>query len=179
MDVVPAIKAAQDFLKIPDRTAQNWVVSNPKKHIEMSVTMNTKRNGLYKPLVKALKNWRDNRMADSWKPKSFLLECLVYDYASNSDIDSIPKGLNGFFAFTHKKYNSYRQSHTSSPLIYDPAGTGIDVAKRWTYSDFCKFMDEVWASWNLCYQALTSQDENESVEKWRNLLGEAFPLNAS
>jgi hypothetical protein len=105
-----------------------------------------------------------------------LLECLVYDYASNNAIISIPKSLNGFFSFTHKKYATNKQLNTS-PIIADPAGTDINVAKNWANQDFCNFYDEVWKSWNLCYQALTSEDKNKSIVKWRQLLGDAFPIN--
>jgi hypothetical protein len=176
MDIVPAINTNGTFLKIPDRTAQNWVISNPRKHLELSIRMNDARNGLYKPLVKALKRWRDNRMNDSWKPKSFVLECMIYDYANNTPITSIPNGLNGFFAFTHKKYETYRKVAVS-PTIDDPAGTGNNIAKNWANQDFIYFYDEVWKSWNLCYDALTSQDKTVSIEKWRQLLGDSFPVN--
>ena len=176
MDIVPAIKTNDAFLKIPDRKAQNWVISHPRKHLELSTNMNTARNGLYKPLVKVLKRWNDNRMNDSWKPKSFVLECMVYDYASNNTITSISNALNGFFAFTHKKYETYRKVAVS-PTIDDPAGTGNNIAKNWANQDFINFYDEVWKSWNLCYEALTSQDKTASIEKWRQLLGDSFPAN--
>jgi len=177
MDIVPAIKAKDDFLKIPDRALQNWVISNPRKHIELSTAINTSRNGWYKPLVKALKCWQDNRMDDSWKPKSFLLECLVYDYATNSPIDSIPKAMEGFFWFIHNKYKAHREANRFSPVIFDIGGTGNDVAKKWTYQAFSNFMDEVYHSWSLSYQALASQNEAESIDKWRQLLGDAFPVD--
>ncbi|MGA3059577.1 MAG: hypothetical protein ABSD92_04315 [Candidatus Bathyarchaeia archaeon] len=75
MDIVPAITANDDFLKIPDRAVLNWVLSNPRRHLQLTARMNSAKNGLYVPLVKALKCWRDNRMNGSWKPKSFLFEC--------------------------------------------------------------------------------------------------------
>jgi len=180
MDVVPTVTTdgLNSFLKIPDREVKNWVVSHPRKHIELATVMNANRNDLYKPLVKALKQWRDNRMENSWKPKSFLLESLVYDYALNNSITSIPMAINNFFWFTHEKYNEFRKTNTCSPVIKDPAGTNIDIAKRWTYSDFCKFMDELHESWRICYNALESQDSKVSVENWRQLLGDAFPLSS-
>ena len=175
MDIVPAIKANGDFLKIPDRAAQNWVLSNPRRHIELNAAINKSRNGMYVPLVKSLKCWRDNRMNDLWKPKSFLLECLVYDYATGSPIDSIPKAIEGFLWYIHNKYKAHRESHQSSPIIRDIGGTGNDVAKKWTYQEFCNFMDEAYRSWSLSYNALQSQNETGSIEKWRQLLGDAFP----
>ena len=176
MDIVPAFKTLTVLLKITDKSVQNWVITNPSMHMQLSTTMNVKQNMLYKPLVKALKWWRDNRMNDSWKPKSFLFECLVYDFAANSSINSIPQAIEGFFWFTHNKYKTHRETYQASPIIRDIGGTGNDVAKKWTYNEFCKFMDETYLSWSLSYNALKSQSETESIEKWRQLLGESFPL---
>jgi len=179
MDVVPAIttNGYDGLLRIPDREVKEWKASHPRKHLQLAIEMNSKQNNLYKPLVKALKQWRDNVMGDPWKPKSFLLECLVYDYATNSNISSIPRAIKDFFWYTKTKYDAHRKANSYSPIIRDPAGTGIDVASKWTYSDFCRFMDELNNSWYLAYQALESTDYNDSLEKWRKLLGEVFPLS--
>jgi len=177
MDIVPSITTNNiyDTLKIPDREIKEWVLTNPRKHIELSTDINKRRSNLYKPLVKSLKEWRDYRMSEKWKPKSFLLECLVYNYALVNNFTYISKAIEDFFWFTHQKYDEHKKSKSYSPVIPDPAGTGIDVAKRWSYSDFCKFMDEVFSSWFISYNALNSTGYNESVEKWRRVLGPKFP----
>jgi len=179
MDIVPTITTdgLDNFLKIPDRELQKWDLTHPRKHLQLATEINTKRNQLYKPFVKALKQWRDYRMEDAWKPKSFLLECLAYDYAIQNSILSIPSAIKDFFWFTHNKYDAHRKNQMYSPIIHDPAGTGNDVAKKWTYSDFCKFMDETYSSWYIAYNALNSSDLKDSVEKWRGLLGDNFPSN--
>ena len=135
------------------------------------------RKIVFKPIIELLRDQkRFGWYKNSWKPKSFLFECLVYDYATNSSIDSIPKAIEGFFWFIHNKYKAYREANRSSPFISDIGGTGNDVAKKWTYQEFSNFMDEVYRSWSLSYNALKSQNETESIEKWRQLLGESFPL---
>ena len=179
MDVVPAIltNGLNGVLKIPDREVKEWKVSHPRKHLQLATEMNSARDNLYKPLVKALKQWRDNMMEDSWKPKSFLLECLVYDYALKNNISSVPKAIKEFFWYTKAKYSEHRKTNSYSPVISDPAGTGNDIAKKWSYSDFCRFMDELDKSWYNAYLALEASDYNDSAEKWRKLLGDVFPLS--
>jgi hypothetical protein len=177
LDITPAITEG-GFLKIPDRTAHNWVPSNAHRHIQLSSAMDAFKKGLYKPLVKSLKCWRDHKMADAWKPTSFLLECLVYDYAANSAFNSVPKGVEGFLWYTQSKYKLFRESHESSPFIREIGAPDANVAKNWTYRDFCNFMDEVYRSWILSHQAMEAQSKLMSTDRWRQLLGAVFPADA-
>jgi hypothetical protein len=177
LDITPAITEERISLKIPDSAAHNWVYSNAHRHIQLSASMNTSKNGLYRPLIKALKWWRNHKMADAWKPKSFLLECLVYDYAANSTLNSVPKAIEGFLWYTHNKYKQFRGSHESSPFVREIGAPAVNAAKNWTYHDFCSFMDEVHRSWILSHQAVDAQSKLMSIDRWRQLLGDAFPAD--
>ncbi|MCW4018989.1 MAG: hypothetical protein NWF00_09980 [Candidatus Bathyarchaeota archaeon] len=178
LDITPAITEERTFLRIPDHTAHNWVHSNAHRHIQLSVAMDTQKNGLYRPLVRVLKWWRDHKMADVWKPKSFLLECIVYDYAANSMLTSVPKAIEGFLWYTHNKYKQFRENHESSPFIREIGAPDVNVAKNWAYIDFCSFMDEVHRSWILSHQAVEAESKVMSIDRWRQLLGDAFPADA-
>jgi hypothetical protein len=176
MDIVPAVEATGDFLKIPDREVENWVLTNPRRHIRLSSEMNASKNCLYKPLVKTIKWWRDNRMSETRKPKSFLLECLVYEYGSNHSINSLPQAVENLLWTVYQKYKiNLETKHV--PFISDFGGTRNDVAKKWTYQEFEKFILESKESWHLAYRALKSEDKEESIEKWRQLLGNTFPTS--
>lgn len=178
MDVVPACTTGggvEGKLQVPDRAASGWVNSHPRKHVAQASALNTRCDGRYVKLVKALKGWRDHRMASAVKPKSFLLECLAYCYASDHSFSSVARGIVGFHDHIISKYSAHERNYTHSPVVRDPAGTGIDVAKRWTYSDFCEFMKEVRASSAIAEAALESDDKAESVAKWRRLFGDSFP----
>jgi hypothetical protein len=177
LNIVPAI-IEERILKIPERTAYHWVPSNAHRHIQISADMDAAKKSLYKPLVKALKCWQDHKMDNSWKPKSFLLECLVYDYAANSMFNSVPKAVEGFLWYTHNKHKLFRESHESSPFIHEIGAPDVNVAKSWAYRDFCNFMDVVFQSWRLGYQALDAQSKLMSVDRWRKLFGDVFPTDA-
>ncbi len=177
LNIVPAL-IDEGILKIPDRTAHSWVPSSPHRHIQLSATMDASKKGLYKPLIKSLKCWRDHKMAEIWKPKSFLLECLIYDYAANSALDSVPNAMEEFLWYTHNKYKLFRESHEVSPFIREIGATDVNVAKNWAYRDFCNFMDEVYQSWILSHQAVGAQSKLMSVDRWRQIFGDAFPADA-
>jgi hypothetical protein len=176
LDIVPAI-IEERVLKIPDRPAHNWVSSNVYRHIQLSTAMDTSKKGLYKPLVKALKCWRDHKMAEAWKPHSFLFECLVYDYVANSAFDSVPKAVEGFLWYTYDKYKPFRESHDCAPFVREIGATETNAAKNWAYRDFCNFMDEVQRSWILSHQAVEAPSKIVTVDRWRQLFGDAFPAD--
>jgi hypothetical protein len=177
MDIVPTIAKKDNYgmLLIPDRIEKEWTDTHPRKHIELSTKKNDENSGLYKPLVKSLKRWRDVRMKDSWKPKSFLLETMVYYYAEKYQIKSIPESIRQFFFFVYSEYSKEKKKKKYSPIIKDPSGTNKDVAQRWSLNDFNLFYEECIRSWNLADQAIKSDDYNESVSKWCELLGDSFP----
>lgn len=174
--IIPAI-IEEGSLKIPDRDAHNWVPSNVHRHIQLTTAMNESKKYLYKPLVKSLKCWRDQRLTEAWRPKSFLLECLVYDYAANSTLDSIPKAIEGFLWYTHNKYKPFKESQKASPIIREIGSKENNMAKSWAYTDFCNFMDEVYKSWILSHQAVEAQSKLMSVDRWCQLFGDAFPAD--
>jgi hypothetical protein len=178
LNITPAITEERKFLKIPDREGHHWVPSNAHRHIQLTAAIEESKNGLYKPLVKALKCWRDHTMADSWKPNSFLLECLIYEYAANSAFVSLPKAVEGFLWYTHNKYKLFSQSRESAPFIREIGAPDANVAKNWAYPNFCSFMDETHRSWILSHQAVDAPSKLVSVDRWRQLFGDAFPTDA-
>jgi hypothetical protein len=177
LNITPAITEEHKFLKISNRDGHNWVHSNAHRHIQLSNAMDASKKGLYKPLVKALKCWRDHTMADAWKPNSFLLECLVYEFAANSALVSVPKAVEGFLWYTHNKYQRFRQSRESSPFIREIGAPDVNVAKNWTHADFCCFMDQVHHSWILSHQAVDAPSKIVSVDRWHQLFGDVFPAD--
>ncbi len=176
LSIVPAL-IEEGGLMIPGKDEHSWVSSNAHRHIQLNAAMDESKNGLYKPLVKALKCWRDHRMAEAWKPPSFLLECLVYDYAANSTFNVVSQAMEGFLWYTHNKYKQFRETHDSAPFIREIGATDVNAAKNWAYPDFCSFMDEVYRSWLLSHQAVEAPSKIVTVDRWHQLFGDAFPAD--
>jgi len=177
MDIVPSIapSGTQNILIIPDMSEKTWIKSHPRKHIKLSTDMNKKQSNLYKPLVKAIKEWRDVRMSDTWKPKSFILESIVYNYSIKNTINNIPSSIKEFYVFIYNEYKKTKEKGKWSPYLKDPAGTDTDIAKDWTYSDFSKFYDESLDSWRVADAALKETNNSKACELWRQILGQKFP----
>jgi hypothetical protein len=125
LSIIPAI-IEEGSLKIPDRDAHNWVPSNVHRHIQLTTAMNESKKYLYKPLVKSLKCWRDQRLTEAWRPKFFLLECLVYDYAANSTLDSIPKAIKN-----HKRLHLLSEKSAQKKIIWQKVGLILISATLW------------------------------------------------
>lgn len=177
MDVVPAIttNGIDDMIKIPDRELKEWKKTNPRKFAKLSSDLNDKNDGNHIPLVKALKEWREVNFPEENKPKSYLLECLVYYYTLEKGIESIPQGVRDFFWYTWRKYEDHNKNESYSPIVWDPAGTWNNVSRGWKFSDFKLFHKKTLSSWLIAHNAIKSTSYSESVEKWRSILGSKFP----
>lgn len=71
-----------DWVYIPDRRQDSWVISNPRGHVRAMSAINQNANKLLKPIARLLKQWNPNTNAIS----SFTLETLAA-YALNDTHD--------------------------------------------------------------------------------------------
>lgn len=147
IDVVPAINADNqgNTIWIPDRDADRWIKSSPKKHSENAANVNKNQNGLFKPIVKLLKYWNGN-LPSTANLKSFAIETIAVHLFTNVEIGSLEEGLLLFFDFLAglgRKARKYRWDNSYGMAINwwecsvpDAAGTGsntvagVDDARR-------------------------------------------------
>lgn len=74
VDVVPAFNRKGGGYLIPDSIGNRWIVTDPKKHVEVWAAQNKSHNGDLVPLIKMIKVWNREH---SKKLRSFHLEALV------------------------------------------------------------------------------------------------------
>ena len=74
VDVVPAFDIKGGGYLIPNSISQNWISTDPKKHVEMWTAENQAHNGNLVPLIKMIKRW--NKMINNYF-MSFHLEVMV------------------------------------------------------------------------------------------------------
>mgnify|MGYP001560838062 CR=1 FL=1 len=100
IDVVPAINVDRtgNFILIPDRNAGNWIKSSPKRHSDNATSVNTIRNGKFKPLVKLLKHWNGN-LPSTAMFKSFAIETIAVRLFKTAQYQTLEEGLMKFFDF--------------------------------------------------------------------------------
>ena len=60
VDVVPAFNRQGGGYLIPNSISQNWISTDPKKHVELFSKANTAHNQDFIPLVKMIKAWNKN-----------------------------------------------------------------------------------------------------------------------
>jgi hypothetical protein len=173
LDIVPSTPIASDAgpLWIPDREAHEWVASHPKGQIAAAVNQNKTTNGYYVQVVKLMKYWRDRLPRESCRPKSYILETLVYRSIGypTSHARAVVNVLEGI----ERTYGAYRNTNTM-PSIADSGYPSVNVAKRWASTEFDDFMTQVQSAALIARQALDLSDEGSSRRLWRQLFGNGF-----
>ncbi|HYI01569.1 nucleotidyltransferase [Hyalangium sp.] len=118
-DVVPAFEhLGQKAYFIPERTEEQWILTNPQLHRERSTKANETAGKKLKPLLKAVKHW--NRQQSSSPLGSFHLEAMSYD--------AFPKPPEGYLEGLEPLF-----THLSRKVLLhcpDPAGLGGNVDER-------------------------------------------------
>lgn len=174
MDIVPAVPvvAGDDGIFVPDYEQKCWVKSNPKAHVERKTRLNA-TNGRFVPLAKMAKWWRDQQIAKSKRPKSFLLECILAEHYVSAD------SVAETFVATMKAIQAaYRPERTLNlvPRVTDPgiSSNNLSESCSWSLESFLAFMDAVDAAVTIAEPALT-MERDAAIKQWRKLFKEAFP----
>lgn len=173
LDIVPATPLSTDDgpLWIPDREAKVWVPTHPKGQIAAEVEKNRITEGFYVQVVKLLKLWRDRLPTESCRLKSYILETLAHQTIGKPS--SLAVGIVNVLEGIERNYGIYRTIATV-PSIADPGYLSVNVAKRWSSSEFIDFMTQVKTSAATARSALDCRDEDQSRKLWRSLFGSKF-----
>ena len=167
VDVVPGFVRQDGGFLIPNSIAQQWLSTDPKRHVEIMAEANRLHTGDLVPLIKMLKGW--NRTSGDYF-RSFHLEVLALQILQNVRIDSYSSGVRFVF---DKARAVVRQQNL------DPAGYGGDVG---SYINTQEKIDAAAAKLQLAYdravraEAAEARGANsDSIESWRQLFGRYFP----
>lgn len=180
LDIVPAIAldGLDEPLIIPDKDWNEWVETHPLGYSQELSNLNGDHEGKVVPLIKLLKHWRDIHMCYR-RPKSYWLECLVYQHIAAGTVTTI--GLS-YAELFHDMLETISNDFLSSlnaedkvPEIKDPM-LGHNVAHNWQRAAFETFMRRVEESLGWAKKALAQPDEMKAVEFWQKVFGaEWFP----
>lgn len=167
VDVVPAIRRQGGGWLIPNSVSQDWISTDPKKHVEIMAAANKAHGGDLVPLIKMIKCWnRENGKLF----RSFHLEVLALEALNGVTITNYPSGLRYFF-------DKARTLVTTKNL--DPAGFGGDVG---SYINTQEKIRQAAAKFQTAYEKAGKAEDWEShgyvktsIDTWGALLGSAFP----
>lgn len=174
LDVVPAtlISNPDGPVWIPDRDVQKWVPSHPKGQINFATERNKSTDDYYKHLVKIMKFWRDRIINTNAQVKSYILESLIAECLAETPI-SYASAVVDIFRCIYEKYKAYLDLRLV-PKIKDPGYPSVNVAKRWEFNEFSAFLNEIQSSYEIAKDALSSEDEEKSIQLWKKLFGSKF-----
>ena len=175
IDVIPAIDAGGNVLRIPDRSKGDWIKSAPKRHTELATDVNNMRDGRFKPLVKLLKTWNNN-LPSTAHVKSFLIETIATRIFSRAAFDSLQDGLLRFFDFLTTftgdscifKWNDkfgMTFDWMFGVSVPDTAATGNNVAARVDWNRAKKLLDYARQARNKLEAADTAAYEDTAYRR--------------
>jgi hypothetical protein len=167
VDVVPGFNRQGGGYLIPNSINQNWISTDPKKHVEIMAAANKQHNGDLIPFLKMVKAWNKN---NSKYFSSFHLEILALQILNGVTISDFPSGVRYYF---DKGRALVTQKNP------DPAGYGGDVG---SYINTQEKIQEAATKFQLAYdRAIKAEDfarrgyVRDAVDMWIKIFGDYFP----
>ncbi len=167
VDVVPGFYRQGGGFLIPDSVSQNWISTDPKKHVDLVSASNVAHNGDLIPLIKMIKAWNKNIGRHFM---SFHLEVLALQILEGITISDFPSGVRYFFG---------KGKELISKQNLDPAGYGGDVGR---YINTAEKIMEAMSKFETAYTRALKAEEleargrtQEAMEFWQKIFGDYFP----
>jgi len=167
VDVVPAFPWEQGSILIPDSTRNKWIMTNPKKHIEIWSYANRIHGGMLIPLTKMLKCWNREK---GMPLRSFHLETLTLNVLCNIPVLDFPSSIRYVFEKTLSNIPVFSQ---------DPSGVSGNVGD---YLDTIPKIGEAVISLQNARDIAIEAERfgnigfiSQAYDKWRILFGRYFP----
>jgi hypothetical protein len=159
VDVMPALRQADDTLLIPERRSRQWVPADPQDLIRRVGDRHAAWN-LFVPLVRVLKHWNKSEKAGM---KSLVVEVLALQHLP---VGSRPEALQRFFTAA---------AVAVGLPVTDPAGLCGEIQPDLdrTHARAC-----LEAAADVAWQARAAEaggDIYEAICLWRRVLGPEFP----
>jgi hypothetical protein len=167
VDVVPSFNRKGGGYLIPNSISQNWISTDPKKHLEVFSNSNKAHNNDLIPLIKMIKCWNKNNGGFF---RSFHLEVMVLQILENITISNFPSGVRYFF----DKARFYVTKENP-----DPAGYGGDVGNYLnTQEKIKKASDKLELAYEKAIKAENFESKGytkDAVDMWQKIFGNYFP----
>lgn len=121
-------------------------------------------------IIKYIRNYKT-----SFKCPSVLLTTLIGEQITENDkgtdaFSSVPKTLTTILS----RLADFVSKHDNVPVIKNPKYDDEDLGKLWTQAQFENFKNCISKYSGWATEALEEEDHNESLKKWRKLLGDEF-----
>jgi hypothetical protein len=175
VDVIPAFTrpwwAVEDVWDFCDAQSERWILTNPKRHVQISDAANKVHSGQLVPRIRQLKAW--NRTAGE-PLRSFHLEALAWSVFGRSSwwhTRQTSDWGSALFFFREAR-RALRHS------LRDPAGTAKDVAAYLHGSALDLAVSEVEQAHQLCMEAEEACEDGDLEamhEAYAGVFGYYYP----
>lgn len=167
VDVVPAFNRKGGGYLIPNSIRQEWIETNPIRHIELISASNEAHDNKLIPLMKMIKGW--NKNSGNFF-HSFHLEVLALEILDGVIISDYPSGIRYYFD---------KGRSLISKKNPDPAGYEGDIG---AYIDTQEKVNTAVTKFETAYnRAIKAEDyakrgySSNAMEQWRLIFGDYFP----
>ena len=162
-------------LYIPDRDASCWEPTHPLEQIKWTWAKNSRCNGHYVNVVKAIKWWRRVKHPKPKYPKGYPIEHLV-GLCCPDEIGSVAEGVTLALEAIARNYEA-DADRQQTPYIPDHGVPQHNVFGRVASKDFAAFHAQVCQAAEIARRALDAEEDDlrQSVADWQKLFGDAFP----
>lgn len=161
-------------LWIPDRINQKWEKTDPLDQIKWTQGKNARCNNHYVNIVKAIKWWQRVNYIDD-RPKGYPLEHLI-GYCCPDGTTSVGQGVFEVFNSIISSFKMH-YDHNTVPFISDHGVEEHNVLGRISIEEFHAFYEHILLASAIVKEAYKSDKASTSSKKWRELLGDKFPLS--
>lgn len=160
-------------LEIPDREAQVWERTHPLEQIRWTHNKNSRTNGHFTHVVRALKEWKRINKELPKYPKGYPLEHII-GWCCPDGITSTAEGVTRTLEGIQTEFSENAAAGTV-PMLPDHGVPEHNVLERITGRDFRAFHSQVCDAAAIARAALDARSLEESARLWRRLFGSAFP----
>ncbi|MCX4097388.1 SMODS domain-containing nucleotidyltransferase [Nocardia sp. alder85J] len=168
VDVVPVrlcLTEADAPLDAP-RKSSGWHATAPAEYTNWCI----QQGEPFQRTVQMLKRWRDEHQEVRGAIKSIVLQVLIWQHLPAIAVNDAERVTQTILAL-HNKLSPL----DSPPEVLNPVLKTENLAERWTVESFSSFKRELAEAADLVGSAGQSDDLVETVDYWRELLGDAFP----
>lgn len=177
LDIIPAYLYDKSNLNSPiyvphkNGGSGDWELSHPKGFMDWVSDINDTCGGRFRAVVQMVKHWRGLKIGEETRPKSILLTTLLGQHAAQGCSSHAEMLVR-----TMENLDACLQKLTSVPIIWNPSLPSENLARDWTQEQFDIFKGKVNSATKAMRAALNEPDKAKSIEQWRKIFGNAFPL---
>jgi hypothetical protein len=164
-DVVPGFQLENGYA-IPDSISGQWIMTDPKKHIEIFQEANRNHDHRLSPLIRMIKGWNK---VHSWLLRSFHVEVLTLQTMADVAITTFPFAVGYLF-------DSARTAVQHATL--DPAGYGNIASYLDTPTKVGQVVSRLETAHNRAIAAIEYEEAGkvaEAFDRWSLVFGGYFP----